>query len=441
MTSVSDGGDIAIIGMACRFPGDAKSPREFYEMLLRKRTGWSNVPKDRFNVDAFWHPSYDRHGTVVCKGGHFLQEDVGLFDAPFFSMTQGEANAMDPQQRLLLEITYEALENAGLPLSKVAGSDTACFVGGFTREYNDIVSSELAKTPLYATTGNGITMMSNRLSWFYDFRGPSVSLDTACSSSLVALHLACQAIKASSNTSRQAVVGGVNLILIPDQMTTMNPLHFLSPQSQCYSFDDRANGYTRGEGAGILVLKHIDDAIRDGDCVRAVIRGTGVNSDGKTPGITLPSADAQAALIRSTYSKAGLDTSATGYFESHGTGTAAGDPLEFSAIAATFDRASKQSSPPLYIGGVKPNIGHLEAGAGLAGIIKTILTLEAGVIPPNVNFENPNPRIQLNKFNFAIPTESILWPTQGLRRASVNSFGYGGTCSFPFSLSFFMCKT
>ncbi len=321
--------DIAVIGMGCRFPGDAKSPSEFYQMLLEKRSGWNEVPKDRFNVESFWHPSYERHGSIVCKGGHFMKDDVGLFDAPFFSMTQGEANAMDPQQRMLLEITYEALENAGLPLEEVVGSDTACFVGGFTREYDTLCTSELAKTLLYTTTGNGLTMMSNRLSWFYDLHGPSVSLDTACSSSLVALHLACQAIKGSTSQSRQAIVGGVNLILVPDQMTTMNPLHFLSPNSQCYSFDSRADGYTRGEGVGILVLKHINDAIRDGDCIRAVIRGTAVNSDGKTPGITLPSATAQASLIRKTYAQAGLDLGDTGYFEAHGTGTSKFFPYDW----------------------------------------------------------------------------------------------------------------
>ena len=426
MSSSHRSDDIAVIGMGCRLPGDARSPQEFYEMLLKKRNGWREVPEDRFNVESFWHPSYERHGTIVCKGGHFMKEDVGLFDAPFFSMTQGEANAMDPQQRILLETTYEAFENAGLPLGEVVGSDTACFVGGFTREYDDVTTSELAKTLLYTTTGNGLTMMSNRLSWFYDLHGPSVSLDTACSSSLVALHLGCQAIKSSMSDKRQAIVGGVNLMLVPDQMTTMNPLHFLSPDSQCYSFDDRANGYTRGEGIGIMVLKHIDDAIRDGDHIRAVIRGTGVNSDGKTPGITLPSTDAQAALISKTYKQAGLDTSQTGYFEAHGTGTGAGDPLEINAIRSQFKR-SEGNSAPLYVGSVKPNIGHLEAGAGLAGLIKTVLTLEAGVIPPNINFVTPNPKLNLDAANFIVPSQPTSWPTTGLRRASVNSFGYGGT--------------
>ncbi|KAL8727064.1 MAG: hypothetical protein Q9166_006307 [cf. Caloplaca sp. 2 TL-2023] len=420
-------GDIAIIGMGCRLPGDAKSPSDFYEMLLKKRSGWREVPQDRYNIDSFWHPSDERHGTVTCRGGHFLKDDIGLFDAPFFSMTQAEANAMDPQQRMLLEITYEALENAGLPLSKVVGSDTACFVAGFTRDYDDIAKSEIAKSLLHTTTGNGLTMMSNRLSWFYDLRGPSVSFDTACSSSLVALHMACHAIRESTSDSRQAIIGGTNLMLVPDLMTTMTPLHFLSPDSQCFSFDDRANGYVRGEGISIMVLKHVDDAIRDRDCIRAVIRGTGVNSDGKTPGITLPSSAAQTSLIRKVYTRAGLNPADTGYFEAHGTGTSAGDPLEVGAIASVFDRTSADCPAPLYIGSVKPNIGHLEAGAGLAGLIKTVFILETGVIPPQINFVNANPKLRLEERNFVVPTQATPWPTQGLRRASVNSFGYGGT--------------
>ncbi|KAH8692262.1 polyketide synthase [Talaromyces proteolyticus] len=302
----------------------------------------------------------------------------------------------------------------------------SCFVGGFTREYDTVTANDLNDTLLYTTTGNGLTMMSNRLSWFYDLRGESLTLDTACSSSLVALSLACQSIRNSKSGSRQSLVAGSNLILVPDQMTTMNPLHFLSPDSQCFSFDDRANGYVRGEGIGVLMLKHIDDAIRDGDCIRAVIRNVVCNQDGKTPGITLPSSEAQVTLMRKAYDSAHLSTDVTGYFEAHGTGTAAGDPLEVSAIASVFDRA-KPGCRPLLIGSVKPNIGHLEAAAGMAGLIKTILALESGVIPPNINFENPNPTLGLADRNLKVVTEPTPWPTSGLRRASVNSFGYGGT--------------
>ncbi|PNS14519.1 2-alkenal reductase (NADP(+)-dependent) [Sphaceloma murrayae] len=423
--------DIAVIGMGCRFPGDAKSPSEFYNMLLKGRSGWSEVPKDRFNIDAYWHPSYDRKGTIVCRGAHFLSEDVGLFDAPFCMFNvllqfSAEASSMDPQHRMLLEITYETLENAGIPMGSIVGSDMGCYVGGFTREYDTVCATDLNDTLLYTTTGNGLTMMSNRLSWFYDLHGPSLTLDTACSSSLVALSLAVQNIRSSNSERRQALVAGSNLILVPDQMTTMNPLHFLSPDSQCYSFDDRANGYVRGEGVGVILLKHIDDAIRDGDCIRAVIRNVVCNQDGKTPGITLPSSEAQISLIRKAYGDAGLDMNETGYFEAHGTGTAAGDPLEVSAIAAAFDRAQEGRSP-LLIGSVKPNIGHLEAGAGMAGLIKTILSLEAGFIPGNILFENSNPRLGLAERNLKVVQGPTPWPTAGLRRASVNSFGYGGT--------------
>ncbi|SMR58644.1 unnamed protein product [Zymoseptoria tritici ST99CH_1E4] len=412
--------DIAVIGMGCRFPGDAKSPTEFHEMLLAGRSGWSEVPKDRFNVDAYWHPSHDRKGATVSRGGHFLSEDVGLFDAP------AEANAMDPQHRMLLEVTYETLENAGVPMSTIVGSDMSCYVGGFSREYHIVCSTDLNDTLPYTTTGNGLTMMSNRLSWFYDIRGPSMTLDTACSSSLVALSLAVQNIRDSKSTTRQSLVAGSNLILLPDQMTAMNPLNFLSPDSQCYSFDERANGYVRGEGVGVVLLKHIDDARRDGDYIRGVIRNVVCNQDGRTPGITLPSSDAQVSLIRQAYESAGLGLDETGYFEAHGTGTAAGDPLEVSAIAAAFQR-EKEGRKPLLIGSVKPNIGHLEGGAGMAGLIKTILALESGIIPGNILFENANPRLGLESRNLKVVVGPTAWPREGLRRASVNSFGYGGT--------------
>jgi acyl transferase domain-containing protein/2-polyprenyl-3-methyl-5-hydroxy-6-metoxy-1,4-benzoquinol methylase len=253
-----------------------------------------------------------------------------------------------------------------------------------------------------------------------------MTIDTACSSSLVALHQACEAIRSSTSHCRQAIVGGANLVLLPDSMVALNPLHFLSVDSKCFSFDKRANGFVRGEGVGILVLKHIDDAIRDNDCIRAVIRGTGVNQDGKTPGITLPSSDAQKSLIQAAYAAANLPLDETSYFEAHGTGTQAGDAMEVTALANVFNRTSPESLP-LYIGSVKPNIGHLEGAAGVAGLIKTILALERAVIPPNINFKDPNPKLRLEERNFKVPTEPSPWPAPGLRRASVNSFGYGGT--------------
>ncbi|KAF2667284.1 polyketide synthase [Microthyrium microscopicum] len=417
--------DIAVIGMSCRFPGEAKSPDEFFEMLLHGRSAWSEIPNDRFDINSYWHPSHDRHGCMVGRGGHFLAEDVGLFDAPFFSFTAAEAQAMDPQHRMLLEVTYESLENAGIPLHTIAGSDMPCFVGGFTKDYEKLSSNDLDDTLLYSVTGNGISMLSNRLSWFYDLRGESVTFDTACSSSLVALHHACASVRASKSGCRQAIVAGSNLMLIPDPMVTMNPLHMLSPDSQCFTFDKRANGFVRGEGFGVLILKHIDDAIRDNDHIHAVIRGTGVNQDGRTPGITLPSADAQARLIQATYEAFNLSTSKTTYFEAHGTGTPAGDAAEIAAIASVFNRSNAEN--PLFVGSVKPNIGHLEGAAGIASLIKSILAVSKGIIFPSINFEHPNPKLKLSERNLKIATEPTPWPTSGLRRASINSFGYGGT--------------
>ena len=268
-------------------------------------------------------------------------------------------------------------------------------------------------------------MLANRLSHFFDLRGHSMTLDTACSSGLIALHLACQSIR--TGESKASLVAASQLMLIPDMMTSLANLHFLSPDGKCYTFDDRANGYSRGEGSCVMVVKSLEDAIKDGDTIRAVIRGTGTNQDGKTPGIVQPSSDAQAALIRSTYEVAGLDFNKTQYFEAHGTGTPVGDPLELSAVGATLGTGQRQGGQPLYVGSVKTNIGHLEGCAGLAGLMKSILCLENGVIVPNVNFENPNPRLRLDEWGLKVPTKPIAWPVRGLRRASINSFGYGGS--------------
>ncbi|KAL6796632.1 putative polyketide synthase [Trichoderma sp. SZMC 28012] len=415
---------IAIVGIGGRFPGEATNPDRLWEMISNGRNALSEVPKERFNIDAFYHPYAERQGTMNVRGGHFLKEDVSLFDAPFFSITAKEAHAMDPQQRLALEVAYEALENAGMKMEDVLGSQMACYMASFTRDYATLRGHDAEDIPMYEGTGNGSAMISNRLSWFFDLKGPSLSLDTACSSSLVALHLACQSIR--SGETRSAMVGGTNLILMPEMQIAMTSLHFLSPDSKSQSFDHKANGYARGEGATVVVIKALEDALRDGDTIRAVIRGTGVNQDGKTPGITLPSAKAQEDLIRYTYKTAGLPFEETGYFEAHGTGTAAGDPLECAAIAATIG-ATRPKDSPLLIGSVKTNIGHMEGASGLAGLIKAVFALERAVIPPNLWFEKANPRIPLEKWGLEVSTKLQPWRESGLRRASINSFGYGGT--------------
>jgi acyl transferase domain-containing protein len=437
---------IAIIGMACRFPGEATNVENFWNMLTSKRDAWTEVPKERFNVDAFYHPDPDRNGSVSAiliviqprelqltfdmkfnsRGGYFLSQDISAFDAQFFSISPAEAKSMDPQQRILLETVYDAMENAGLPLETVMGSETSCYIANVSRDYYDILARDPETLPVYQSTGNGASIISNRVSYFYNLKGPSMTLDSACSSSLVAIHLACQSIQ--SGESKQAIVGATNMVIAPDLNIGLSNLHFLSPDARCYSFDSRSNGYVRGEGIGAVILKPLEQALTDNDLIRAVIRGSSCNQDGRTAGITLPSQSAQEALITKAYDVAGCDPAVTTYFEAHGTGTKVGDPIETGAIGATMGpHRTPGEDGNLYIGSVKPNIGHLEAASGLAGLIKTVLSLEKGVIAPNILYENPNARIDFQGWRIKVPTSVVPWPVQGLRRASVNSFGYGGT--------------
>ncbi|KAI1502944.1 hypothetical protein F5X99DRAFT_137710 [Biscogniauxia marginata] len=417
---------IAVIGMSCRFPGDASNPERLWEMCARAHEAWSEWPKGRFNRGAFYHPNPERGGTFNAKGGHFLDQEMGAFDASFFNITPTEAKALDPQQRLQLENAYEALENAGITLDDVSGSSTGVFIGTSNHDYEHMLLKDPDSVPLYHAVGVSASIMANRISHFFNLRGPSVTVDTACSSSLVALHQACQSLRLGE--SRQAIVGGANLILEPGMLIPMSSLRFFSPDGTCYTYDHRASGYGRGEGVGTVILKPLNDAVRDGDTIRCVIRATGVNSDGRTAGLMLPSGEAQEALIRSTYAAAGLDPSVTQYVESHGTGTKAGDPIESGAIGRVFGAASaKIGAPKVRVGSVKSNIGHLENASGIAGLIKTILSLERGMILPNSNFEKPGDRVVLAENNLEVPTKLEAWPTEGLRRASVNSFGFGGT--------------
>ncbi|TQN73576.1 Highly reducing polyketide synthase alt5 [Colletotrichum shisoi] len=415
---------IAIIGIGGRFPGDATNPEKLWDMVSNGRHAMTEIPKSRFNIDAFYHPYAERQGSMNVRGGHFLKDDVSAFDAPFFAITPKEAHAMDPQQRMALEVSYESLENAGIRIEDIAGTSMGCYMASFTRDYSSLRAHDPEDLPLYEATGNGSTLISNRVSWYFDLRGPSLSLDTACSSSLVALHLACQSLR--TGETETALVGGTNLILMPEMQLSMTALHFLSPDNKSQTFDHKANGYARGEGAAVVLIKPLHLALRDNNVIRGVIRGTGVNQDGHTPGITLPSAKAQEDLIRSVYKSAGLNFQDTTYFEAHGTGTAAGDPLEASAIGATLG-AARPPGKPLIVGSIKTNVGHMEGVSGLGGLIKAIYALEKGQIPPNLWFEKANPKIPMEKWGIQVPTELLSWPTDGLRRASINSFGYGGT--------------
>ncbi|KAI0444713.1 polyketide synthase [Xylaria telfairii] len=414
---------IAIIGLDARLPGDGDTPEHFYDLLLAGRSARTEVPQDRYKVDSFWHPDPNRRGTTRVRHGHFLKGSIAAFDAPFFSITPKEASSMDPQQRGMLECVYRALENAGIPLEVAAGTQTGVYVGCFSSDYRSIMEKDLDKDLKYAATGNVVSMLSNRVSWFYDLRGPSLTIDTACSSSLVAMHQACNSLKLGETS--MAIVGGCNLILSNEFSMTLDKGGVLGPDGICRSFDERGNGYGRGEGFGVIVLKRVSDCIRDGDTIRAVVRNTGSNQDGRSPGITQPTKTAQVDLIRRVYSQAGLDMSLTRFFEAHGTGTSVGDPIETSAIGEVFGPL-RSIEQPLYVGALKSNVGHLEGASGVAAVIKGIYTLEQGVIPANTWLERLNPKIQ-GSWHLQFPTKALSWPQPGLRRMSINSFGVGGS--------------
>lgn len=386
---------------------------------------WSQIPPDRFNPSAFWSPQ-KRSNTSITRGGFFLQDDIATFDAGFFTLPKAEVSAMDPQQRILIEVAYEAFESAGLVLPNLAGSRTGVYVGVFTHDYGEILRKDAENMPTFMVHGTSSTSMAGRLSWLWDLRGPSFALDTACSSGLVALHLAVQGLRAGEADT--ALVGGTNLLLSPDMFKSASSASFLAPDGRSKAFDESADGYGRGEGIGVIMLKRVEDAVRDGYPIRAVIRGTGCNQDGRTPGMTLPSSQAQAVLISDAYRKAGVDMKDVGYVEAHGTGTQAGDREETTSLSLTIASAKKQAqNGKLLIGSVKSNIGHLEASAGIAALIKTVLVLEHGLIPPTISAKTLNSKIPFSAWNLSVPTNLTPFPGSGLRRASVNSFGFCGT--------------
>ncbi|KAF2257594.1 putative polyketide synthase [Lojkania enalia] len=425
---------IAVIGMSCRFPGGASEPSRLWDVLSRGKSAWSEVPKDRFNMKAFHHRGDPHPSTTNTAGGHFLDTDVAAFDCSFFEIKPTEAQAMDPQQRLTLELAYEAFENAGLTLRQLWGSPTGVYVGQWSSDYSEILARDPEYQELYHTIGIGAAITSNRVSYFFNLRGPSFTVDTGCSASLVALHNAVQSLRSGEST--MSLVGGVNILLDPQRFTYQSKLKMFSPDGRSFSFDERANGYGRGEGCGCVVLKPLSLAIKDGDRIRAVIRNSALNQDGRTPqGISVPSREAQEELIRRAYAEVGLVPTETDYVEAHGTGTAVGDPIEAQAIANVLARPRDSNQGPLVMGSVKGNIGHTESAAGIAGLIKSILMLENQAVAPQVNYERPNPKIPLDSWNLQIPTR---FENKPLRRISVNRranpshekfsyFGYGGT--------------
>ncbi|PTB70126.1 hypothetical protein BBK36DRAFT_1107986 [Trichoderma citrinoviride] len=428
----ASGEPIAVVGLGCRFPGSSNSPSKLWELICDKKDILKKIPLDRFNADGYFHEDGERQGLMNVKHAYTLDEDIRAFDASFFKTNAREAEAMDPQQRLLLETVYEALESGGFSMGDLQGSDTCVYVGSMTGDYHEMLMRDPQDMPKYMATGTARSILSNRISYCFDWHGPSMTIDTACSSSLVAVHEAVQALR--MGTSKVACAAGANLILGPEMMISESKLHMLSPTGRSRMWDAAADGYARGEGFGVVILKTLSQAVADKDNIHCIIRETGVNSDGRTNGITLPSSESQTALIRQTYARAGLDWNKDRcqYFEAHGTGTPAGDPIEARAIHDAFfpSKTTTGTDDVLYVGSVKTVVGHLEGCAGIAGLIKASEAVRRGVIPPNMLFEKLNPAIAPYYNNLQVPQQPIPWPAlkEGTpRRASVNSFGFGGT--------------
>ncbi|GFJ80766.1 phthiocerol synthesis polyketide synthase type I PpsA [Phytohabitans houttuyneae] len=413
-----------MVGLGCRFAGGADSPERFWQLLARGGDGIGELPGER------WAPYAELGADVAAtlrratRFGGFLP-DIEGFDAEFFGLSPREAALMDPQQRLLLEVAWEALEHAGIPPHTLAGGDTGVFVGVGSDDYGRRLLEDLPGIEAWTGIGAAMCAVANRVSYALDLRGPSMAVDTACSASLVAVHLACQSLRAGEGPL--ALAAGVNLIVSPGLTLTLDAAGAMAPDGRCKSFDASADGYGRGEGCGVLVLKLLADARRDGDRVLAVIRGSAVNQDGRTNGIMAPSGPAQAHVIGRAVRQAGVDAASVGYVEAHGTGTRLGDPLEAGALSAVYGTGRLPDEPCL-IGSVKSNIGHLEAAAGVASLIKVVLALRHERIPPSLNHTTGNPAIDWANNGLRVVTEPTAWPAgDAPRRAGVSGFGYGGT--------------
>jgi 8-amino-7-oxononanoate synthase len=411
---------IAIIGIGCRFPGAVQSPESFWHLLQTGIDAITEVPVNRWEVERFYDPDLSQPGKANTRWGGFL-EAIDQFDPQFFGIAPREAVTMDPQQRLLLEVAWEALEDGGQIPERLRGSQTGVFIGIGTHDYSIRLWQHPVSDP-YATTGTGNCIAANRISYLFDLKGPSLAIDTACSSSLVAVHLACQSLWCGE--SSLALAGGVNVLLLPNVTAGFSKGGFMSSSGRCKSFDATADGYVRSEGAGVVVLKPLSAAVAAGDPVYAVIRGTAVNQDGFSNGMAAPNPQAQAAVLREAYRRAGVAPSRVQYVEAHGTGTKLGDPVELEALREVL--AEGRAAATCAIGSVKTNIGHTETAAGVAGVIKVALALKQQQIPPSLHFQTPNPQIAFGPLR--VQTELAEWKAaKKTRIAGVNSFGFGGT--------------
>ena len=415
---------IAIVGLGCRFPG-ADGPEAYWRLLRAGTDAISKVPLDRWDVDALYDPDPDAPGKIYARYGGFL-EQVDRFDAAFFGISPREAVSLDPQQRLLLEVAWEALEHGAIGADSLVGTSGGVFLGLTAAEYGTLhLTGATADITAYVGTGNALSVAAGRLSYVLGLQGPCMAVDTACSSSLVAVHLACQSLR--RDECRIALAGGANVILRPEPTVNFCRARMLSPDGRCKTFDAAADGYSRGEGVGIIVLKRLSQAIADGNRVLAVILGSAVNQDGRSGGLTVPNGVAQERLIRDALASARLQPSDVSYIEAHGTGTSLGDPIEMHSLRSVF-APGRQAEHPLVIGSAKTNFGHLEAAAGVAGLIKVVLALQHGEIPRHLHFERLNPHIDLTGFPAVIPTELRDWThAAGTRVAGVSAFGFSGT--------------
>lgn len=416
---------IAIIGVGCRFPG-AKDPESFWQLLRNGVDAISEVPKDRWDIDAFYDPEPGTPGKMSTRWGGFLDQ-VDQFDPSFFGIAPREVERMDPQQRLVLEVAWESLENAGIPASKLSGSQTGVFIAIGNYDYCRLLTKDLSLVNAYDGTGNTLSIAANRLSYLFNLRGPSVLMETACSSSLVALHFACKSLQ--TGESNLCLVGGASLMLSPEPFITYSHARMMASDGRCKTFDASADGYVRGEGCGIVVLKRLSDAIRDEDNILAVVRGTAVNQDGLSNGLTAPNGPSQQAVIRQALENAGVKPAQISYVEAHGTGTSLGDPIEVKSLKAVLMQ-DRQPDQPCWLGSVKTNIGHLEAASGMAGLIKLVLSLQHKEIPPHLHLKQLNPLISFEGTTLSIPTECQPWSAGTERRlAGISAFGFGGTNS------------
>ncbi|HET6733560.1 MAG TPA: type I polyketide synthase, partial [Mycobacterium sp.] len=412
---------VAVVGIGCRFPGGGVGPDGYWTLLANGADAIGEIPADRWDAEAFYDPDPFAPGRMASKWGGFLP-DVAGFDADFFGISPREAEAMDPQQRLLLEVAWEALEHAGIAPDVLSGTRTGVMMGVYYTEYQTASAANPDTIDAYCATGNAHSITVGRIAYLLGLRGPAVAVDTACSSSLVAVHLACQSLRLRE--SDMALAGGVNLILRPETQLALSKWGMLSPRGRCHAFDAGADGFVRGEGAGVVVLKRLTDAVRDGDQVLAVVRGSAVNQDGRSNGLTAPNALAQCDVITRALGGADVAAGSVNFVEAHGTGTALGDPIEFDALSAVYGRGEAQCA----LGAVKTNMGHLEAAAGIAGFIKAVLAVQRGQIPPNLHFSQWNPAIDASQTRLFVPTSKTPWPEcEGPRRAAVSSFGLGGT--------------